>query len=115
MMSHNSVVVLICHRLLIGEAVCLVWRLGKEFLRASVKLRADRAGGPAGPRTHKASHQHTVIQRPFLQSVYNNSPSALPDTDEALNSPCLLSQQAEVELMSSLSSPEWSITSCNYK
>ncbi len=51
-------------------------------------------------------YQCSLFESPNMQLAWINWPCALPDTDEALNSPCLLSQQARGELMSSLSSPE---------
>lgn len=97
----------------------VTWERIFQCLWVVVNLWKGRACDVRG-RSHKAPHKQALTQRPlfelpFLQLVCNNSPSALPDTDEALNSPCLLSQQAKGELMSSLSSSEWSITSCNYK
>lgn len=77
---------------LIGRAVC-VWNRWHLWLR-------------------------TLILRAFFcvrSDCYNSPQVAQPDTDGVLNSPCLPSQQARPELMSSPSIPEWSITSCNYK
>ena len=72
------------------------------------------------PRPHTASGKQAALQRapvrvlPAVSLQQLGPPLALTQMKRP-TPPCLLSQQAEGELMSSLSGLEWSITSCNYK